>query len=76
VQVKYESGMDDSPMCDDATYDSRTHTMNLNDVALDSPANVNPLTRCWNVCRTLSRRGDVVGCCWKWRKATETTADR
>jgi hypothetical protein len=35
-QAKWESGMDDSPMYDDAAYDARTYTMNLNDVGLNS----------------------------------------
>ena len=34
--AKWESGMDDSPMWDDAKYDSRTYTMNLDDVGLNS----------------------------------------
>jgi hypothetical protein len=35
-QAKWESGMDDSPMYDEAVYDPRTYTMNLNDVGLNS----------------------------------------
>jgi putative isomerase len=35
-QAKWESGMDDSPMYDDARYDARTYTLNLNDVGLNS----------------------------------------
>lgn len=35
-QAKWESGMDDSPMYDDATYNTHTYTMNLNDVGLNS----------------------------------------
>jgi putative isomerase len=34
--AKFESGMDDSPMYDDAIYDPRTYTMNLADVGLNS----------------------------------------
>lgn len=34
--AKYESGMDDSPMYDDAAYDAHTYTMNLADVGLNS----------------------------------------
>ena len=34
--AKWESGMDDSPMYDEAAYDPKTHTMNLNDVGLNS----------------------------------------
>jgi hypothetical protein len=34
--AKWESGMDDSPMFDEVTYDPRTYTMNLNDVGLNS----------------------------------------
>lgn len=34
--AKWESGMDDSPMYDDVLYDSRTYTMNLDDVGLNS----------------------------------------
>ena len=34
--AKFESGMDDSPMYDDAIYDPKTHTMNLDDVGLNS----------------------------------------
>ncbi len=34
--AKYESGMDDSPMYDDVTYDAQTYTMNLADVGLNS----------------------------------------
>jgi hypothetical protein len=34
--AKWESGMDDSPMYDDATYDPHTYTMNLADVGLNS----------------------------------------
>jgi len=34
--AKWETGMDDSPMYDDATYDPHTYTMNLDDVALNS----------------------------------------
>ena len=34
--AKWESGMDDSPMYDDATYDTHTYTMNLDDVGLNS----------------------------------------
>ncbi|HXJ96324.1 MAG TPA: trehalase family glycosidase [Terriglobia bacterium] len=35
-QAKWESGMDDSPMWDDAAYDTKTYTMNLDDVGLNS----------------------------------------
>ena len=35
-QAKWESGMDDSPMYDDAKYDPNTYTMNLDDVGLNS----------------------------------------
>jgi len=35
-QAKWESGMDDSPMYDDAAYDTHTYTMNLNDVGLNA----------------------------------------
>ena len=35
-QAKWESGMDDSPMYDDAVYDPHTYTLNLNDVGLNS----------------------------------------
>ena len=34
--AKWESGMDDSPMYDDAAYDPHTYTMNLTDVGLNS----------------------------------------
>lgn len=34
--AKWESGMDDSPMWDDATYDARTFTLDLDDVGLNS----------------------------------------
>jgi len=34
--AKWESGMDDSPMYDEAAYDPKTHTMNLDDVGLNS----------------------------------------
>jgi Mannosylglycerate hydrolase MGH1-like glycoside hydrolase domain len=34
--AKWESGMDDSPMYDDAAYDAKTYTMNLDDVGLNS----------------------------------------
>jgi hypothetical protein len=34
--AKWESGMDDSPMWDQVTYDEKTYTMNLNDVGLNS----------------------------------------
>lgn len=34
--AKWESGMDDSPMWDDAKYDSHTYTMTLDDVGLNS----------------------------------------
>jgi hypothetical protein len=34
--AKWESGMDDSPMYDEVAYDAHTHTMNLNDVGLNS----------------------------------------
>ena len=34
--AKWESGMDDSPMFDEATYDPHTYTMNLDDVGLNS----------------------------------------
>lgn len=34
--AKWESGMDDSPMWDDATYDEHTYTMTQNDVGLNS----------------------------------------
>ncbi len=34
--AKWESGMDDSPMYDQATYDPVTYTMNLDDVGLNS----------------------------------------
>jgi hypothetical protein len=34
--AKWESGMDDSPMYDDATYDPHTYTLNLADVGLNS----------------------------------------
>ena len=34
--AKWESGMDDSPMYDEASYDSHTYTMNLLDVGLNS----------------------------------------
>ena len=34
--AKWETGMDDSPMYDDVTYDPHTYTMNLDDVALNS----------------------------------------
>jgi len=36
TQAKWESGMDDSPMYDDAHYDTRTYTMDLDDVGLNS----------------------------------------
>jgi len=34
--AKFESGMDDSPMFDEVTYDIHTYTMNLHDVGLNS----------------------------------------
>jgi hypothetical protein len=34
--AKWETGMDDSPMYDEATYDPKTYTMNLQDVGLNS----------------------------------------
>jgi hypothetical protein len=34
--AKWESGMDDSPMYDEAAYDPKTYTMNLDDVGLNS----------------------------------------
>ena len=34
--AKWESGMDDSPMYDEATYDPHTYTLNLDDVGLNS----------------------------------------
>jgi hypothetical protein len=34
--AKWESGMDDSPMYDEAAYDPKTYTMNLHDVGLNS----------------------------------------
>jgi hypothetical protein len=34
--AKFESGMDDSPMYDHASYDASTYTMNLDDVGLNS----------------------------------------
>jgi hypothetical protein len=34
--AKWESGMDDSPMYDEATYDPHTYTLNLEDVGLNS----------------------------------------
>ena len=34
--AKWESGMDDSPMYDEASYDPKTYTMNLADVGLNS----------------------------------------
>jgi hypothetical protein len=34
--AKYETGLDDSPMYDEAGYDSHTYTMNLQDVGLNS----------------------------------------
>jgi hypothetical protein len=34
--AKWETGMDDSPMYDEAAYDPRTYTMNLHDVGLNS----------------------------------------
>jgi hypothetical protein len=34
--AKYETGLDDSPMYDEASYDSHTYTMNLQDVGLNS----------------------------------------
>ena len=36
LQARWETGMDDSPMWDDAHYDNRTYTMDLNDVGLNS----------------------------------------
>jgi len=36
VQAKWESGMDDSPMYDDVTYNPRTYTLELDDVGLNS----------------------------------------
>jgi hypothetical protein len=33
---KWESGMDDSPMYDDAEYDEHTYTMKINDIGLNS----------------------------------------
>ena len=35
-QAKWESGMDDSPMWDEAAYDPKAYTMNLDDVGLNS----------------------------------------
>ena len=34
--AKWESGMDDSPQFDDATYDPHTYTLNLDDIGLNS----------------------------------------
>jgi hypothetical protein len=34
--AKFESGMDDSPMYDEATYDQHSYTLNLDDVGLSS----------------------------------------
>jgi len=34
--AKWESGMDDSPMWDDTTYDTHTYTLNLDDVGLNA----------------------------------------
>jgi hypothetical protein len=34
--AKWESGMDDSPMFDEVTYDAKTYTLNMNDVGLNS----------------------------------------
>ena len=34
--AKWESGMDDSPMWDEAAYDEKTYTLNLDDVGLNS----------------------------------------
>jgi len=36
MQAKWESGMDDSPMWDDAHYNPQTYTMDLDDVGLNS----------------------------------------
>jgi mannosylglycerate hydrolase MGH1-like protein len=36
MQSRWESGMDDNPMWDDAHYDPRTYTMDLDDVGLNS----------------------------------------
>jgi hypothetical protein len=36
MQARWESGMDDNPMWDDAHYDSHTYTMDLDDVGLNS----------------------------------------
>ncbi|MGA8150533.1 MAG: trehalase family glycosidase [Terriglobales bacterium] len=36
MQAKWESGMDDNPMWDDVHYDTRTYTMDLDDVGLNS----------------------------------------
>ena len=36
MQARWESGMDDSPMWDDAHYDPHTYTMDLDDVGLNS----------------------------------------
>ncbi len=36
MQAKWESGMDDNPMWDDAHFDPKTYTMDLNDVGLNS----------------------------------------
>jgi len=36
MQAKWESGMDDNPMWDDAHYDTHTYTMDLDDVGLNS----------------------------------------
>jgi hypothetical protein len=36
MQAKWESGMDDNPMWDEAHYDPRTYTMDLDDVGLNS----------------------------------------
>jgi putative isomerase len=36
LQAAWETGMDDSPMWDDAHYDNRTYTMDLDDVGLNS----------------------------------------
>jgi len=36
LQAKWESGMDDNPMYDDAHYDPKTYTMDLDDVGLNS----------------------------------------
>ena len=63
-QAKWESGMDDSPMYDDAKYNTRSYTMELDDVGLNS------LYALDSEC--LARIADIVG---EHRDSRRFTAD-